>query len=223
MTEKKWFFPAVLLLIVVLLGALVGVSIYAAQKGQDEKYQGFEVERLSTNAYLVYTNKDAPVVTVYEDPMCPYCREFERQYGDDLTELAKEGKISIKYMMVNFLDSNSDTGDYSSRIIGALQAAAGKDGETFLKFHEWVYENQPMEGTSLTNEEILDGLSQAGLQDTIAYTDERWKESLTADVDETFKSMREARGDLGVPTVVFKGELVNTDDPQWLETIKKSL
>lgn len=63
-------------------------------------------------------------VVVYVDFMCPFCADFHSSYGPSLDRLRNEGKITVEYRPVAYLDRQS-TNRYSSR--AAAAAAAGVD------------------------------------------------------------------------------------------------
>ena len=55
---------------------------------------------------------------VYEDPQCPYCREFEDVSGDLLRREVAAGAVAVEYRIRSFL------GNESVRAANALAAAA---------------------------------------------------------------------------------------------------
>ena len=57
-------------------------------------------------------------LVVFEDPQCPYCREFEGVSGDLLRREVAAGALAIEYRIRSFL------GDESVRAANALAAAA---------------------------------------------------------------------------------------------------
>src|SRR5688572_20771610 len=48
-------------------------------------------------------------VVLYIDFICPVCKDFEARYGETLTTLRDEGKISVEYRALGFLDTRSTT------------------------------------------------------------------------------------------------------------------
>src|SRR5437870_5409227 len=46
-------------------------------------------------------------VVAYIDFICPVCKNFEATYGDTLNKLRNDGKITVEYRPLGFLDSRS--------------------------------------------------------------------------------------------------------------------
>jgi protein-disulfide isomerase len=79
-----------------------------------------------------------PVVDVWEDFQCPYCKQFEQASGQLLTSYARQGKITVRYHLASFL------GPESARAANA--AACASDAGRFPAYHAALYEHQPAEG-----------------------------------------------------------------------------
>ncbi|MGL6233743.1 MAG: thioredoxin domain-containing protein [Segniliparus sp.] len=95
---------------------------------------------------------------VYEDFMCPACAEFEAAYGEQVAKAVGEGKLRVRFHMLNFLNKNSASGDYSSRAAGAALAVFQKAPDKFLAFHSKLFsqDTQPREGSEsdLSNDQL---------------------------------------------------------------------
>jgi protein-disulfide isomerase len=93
------------------------------------------------------------VVEAYIDFLCPYCRQFELSAGADLADLAADGRISLVYHPMSFLDEASTT-RYSSRAAAASGCAS--DGGRFREYAETLFRSQPPEGgPGLPDEELI--------------------------------------------------------------------
>jgi protein-disulfide isomerase len=133
---------AVLAVIVVLVA--IGIVI---QNGRSSSYNAASQAPGGTigNTKLVVPvgATDAPsTVTVYEDPRCPACEEFESGMKQTMNKLLAEGKIQIQYHVVSFIDTH-DNGSGSKNAANALGCAqnVGK----FHDYHDVLYANQPDE------------------------------------------------------------------------------
>ncbi|HWC37143.1 MAG TPA: thioredoxin domain-containing protein [Acidimicrobiales bacterium] len=76
---------------------------------------------------------------LFEDPQCPYCRQFEEVSGDLLRREVTAGAISVEYRMRSFLGVESVRADNAL----ALAAEAGR----FDDLRRLLFENQPAENT----------------------------------------------------------------------------
>ncbi|WP_051941044.1 DsbA family protein [Phaeacidiphilus oryzae] len=81
-------------------------------------------------------------LTIYEDPRCPACGEFEKDMHTTINRLEKAGKVKIQYHVVSFIDRH-DNGTGSKNAANALGCAqtAGR----FHDYHDVLYANQPEE------------------------------------------------------------------------------
>lgn len=82
-------------------------------------------------------------IDVYEDFICPSCRQFEKQTGAMLDGLVAVGKVRTVYHPVAYLDRSSTT-RYSARSSAASGCAA--EGGKFREYAKALFERQPPEG-----------------------------------------------------------------------------
>ncbi|MBF9070927.1 DsbA family protein [Streptacidiphilus fuscans] len=133
---------AVLAVIVVLVA--IGILI---QNGRSSSYNAATQAPGGTigNTKLVIPvgATDAPsTVTVYEDPRCPACEQFESGMKQTMNKLLAEGKIQIQYHVVSFIDTH-DNGSGSKNAANALGCA--QNVGRFHDYHDVLYANQPDE------------------------------------------------------------------------------
>jgi protein-disulfide isomerase len=86
-------------------------------------------------------------VVLYIDFICPVCKNFEAQYNEQLTSLRNEGKISVEYRALGFLDSRSST-NYSSRAANAAACVVNESPEKYAEFVDALFAKQPAEGSA---------------------------------------------------------------------------
>ncbi|BFV59868.1 thioredoxin domain-containing protein [Kitasatospora sp. CMC57] len=82
------------------------------------------------------------VLTVYEDPRCPACGIFEREFATTVNQLQNQGKIYGNYHIVSFIDRS--LGGKGSKY-GANALACAQDAGKFREYHDVLYKNQPEE------------------------------------------------------------------------------
>jgi hypothetical protein len=88
-------------------------------------------------------------LVVFEDPQCPYCREFEERCGDLLRREVAAGAVAVEYRIRSFL------GIESVRAANALAVAAGVG--RFDELRREMFANQPPEHSGgFTTEDLLD-------------------------------------------------------------------
>jgi protein-disulfide isomerase len=93
----------------------------------------------------------------FEDPQCPYCREFEELNGARITAALVSGELAVEYRMRCFLGPESVRADNAL----ALAAEAGR----FDELRHELFAAQPPEGTGgFTNEDLVRLGAQVGLK-----------------------------------------------------------
>jgi len=155
------------------------------------------------------------VVEAYVDFLCPFCNQFEQRSGATLERMAADGRITLVYHPVAFLDRLS-TGMYSTRASAASACAA--DGGRFTEFKDKLFAHQPPEGgPGLSNAYLITlgvsvGLTEpefANCVESATYLE--W----TAYVTE----LAVERGVGGIPSVFVDGRSV----PPYRETIEAAV
>ncbi|MCW2850621.1 MAG: oxidoreductase [Nocardioides sp.] len=152
---------------------------------------------------LTIGDADAPHdVIIYEDFLCPFCGQLERESGEDLNRLAEEGKVQVEYRPYNLLQS-----DYSVAAANAFAVLLETSGpEVAKKFHDLIYADQPSEsgeqpGTDWLLEKAVEaGADEAAVKPGIeGLTEKDWVEGAT-------KAANDA-GVQGTPTILLDGEM----------------
>ncbi|WP_262853038.1 DsbA family protein [Mumia quercus] len=110
---------------------------------------------------------DAAEVVVYVEPLCPHCKAFDAAHGVMLQELLEDGRITVEYRLVSFLD-NARTQRSSARAVNAaLCAATGGGPSGYAAYVRALLENQPADGV-LSDETLVALGEDAGAGDSIA-------------------------------------------------------
>lgn len=149
---------------------------------------------------------DAPVtVDVYEDFLCPACRQFEESAGGTLSALVDEGTVQVRYRPMAFLDQAS-TDDYSTRALNAAAVVADGAGvEAFVEFHDALFAEQPAEGgPGLPDERLIELAAQAGA--TGGSVEEGIRELRFEDWTAQVTEAASRAGVTSTPTVLVDGE-----------------
>jgi len=95
-------------------------------------------------------------MVLFEDPQCPYCRQFEEVNGPLITAALEAGELSVEYRMRCFLGPESVRADNAL----ALAAEAGR----FNELRKALFATQPPEGTGgFTTEDLLRLGARVGL------------------------------------------------------------
>jgi protein-disulfide isomerase len=141
-------------------------------------------------------------VVLYIDFICPVCKNFEAQYNEQLTSLRNEGKISVEYRALGFLDSRSST-NYSSRAANAAACVVNESPEKYAEFVDSLFAKQPAEGgAGLSDNDLKKMATDIGAKPIDTCVDEKTYRPF---VKFTTKQAA-AIGVTGTPTVFVDGQ-----------------
>lgn len=182
---------------VLVIAGLIGWGVVASQDSGSYVAPVGAVE----NGTGIKVGTGPVQIDIYEDFICPACGQFEKQTGGTLDQLVSEGKVSVVYHPLAFLDRASST-EYSTRA-SAASGAAAQDGK-FREYAKALFAQQPAEGSAgLSDDQLIQIGRSVGLGDAFAQAvrDGKYK-PWTAHVTD------EASGDgvTGTPTVRVGGK-----------------
>ena len=149
-------------------------------------------------------------LVVFEDPQCPYCREFEDASGDLLRREVAAGAVAVEYRIRSFL------GPESVRAANALAIAAGAG--RFDELRRELFANQPPEHSGgFSTQDLLALGANAGLTtaDYAASIQNGRYETWVREIDEVF----DQQDPRGTPFALLDGRPVGFDtltDPESL-------
>jgi protein-disulfide isomerase len=157
-------------------------------------------------------------VVLYVDFICPVCKNFETQYNDQLTSLRNDGKITVEYRPLGFLDSRSTT-NYSSRAANAAACVANTAPEKYADYFNALYAKQPAEGSAgLSDNDLKKMASDMGVNIDSCVDDKTYRPYVKFTTKEAA-----AIGVTGTPTVFVdgkqwgKGDSAQTPFPDFLQ------
>jgi protein-disulfide isomerase len=151
-------------------------------------------------------------VIVYQDLMCPYCKQFEDDYGQTLAEWADNGDVVVDHRVVSILDGMS-TSEYSTRAGSALACVADVSPSAYANTLRALYAAQDPEtegglgvsegGPGLSDSQLAQLAEDAGASEDVAdcIDDQRFVGWVTQSTDRA-----KADGMRGTPTVVVGGK-----------------
>lgn len=163
-------------------------------------------------------------VVLYIDFICPVCKNFEATYNETLTKLRDEGKITVEYRALGFLDSRSTT-NYSSRAANAAACVVNESPEKYSDFVNTLFDKQPAEGSAgLSDDELKKMATDLGAKDISSCVENKtyrpWVKYTTQEAA--------AIGVTGTPTVLVdgkqwgKGDSAQTEFPAFVEAAIKA-
>lgn len=196
---------------VVFTVIVVAIVVLVNRGGDADPAAAGGPEEATAEGAFVVGNPDAEVtVTLVEDFQCPACKQFESLVGDQLDEYAAGDDVRLEYRSIAFLDRASTT-NYSSRALNASACMMDQGQDTWLAWHELMFERQPPEGgAGLTDGELAEIAGEAGADE--AEISACIQDATYADWVEATTDKANDDGINSTPTVFVNGEEVEQGD-----------
>lgn len=218
---------------VVLMIAVVVIGLVVNKQKNAVPADGYGTSTASTatvsdGVIVISQGTPAKTIDVYEDALCPICGEFEQQFGQQIAQSTDEGKVTVRLHMLNFLDPQSASKDYSTRAAGALLAVATEAGDQpglVLKYHSALFspDNQPAEGASSdrTNDVLAALAVSVGAPESVKASIAAGTYVAAAGTSATtsMDGLRATVGSVKTPTVLQNNAVVAINDVDWLTKI----
>jgi protein-disulfide isomerase len=158
-------------------------------------------------------------ITLYVDYLCPICGQFEVANKPAIEDLLARGAATIEIHPIAILTNRSQGTQYSLRAANAAACVANDYPNSFMNFHNALFDNQPLEETpGWTDEELIGFATQSGagpkveacindlqFKDWVKASTER---AISGDIainnlDKKFESVT------GTPTIIVNGTQFN--------------
>ena len=162
---------------------------------------------------LVGSNDARRRLVLFEDPQCPYCRQFEETSRDVLRREVAAGAVAVEYRMRSFLGVESVRADNAL----ALAAESGR----FDQLRRELFKAQPAENSGgFTVADLIDLGRRAGLTspDYQRGVREGHYEQWVIEADRTFAD----QDPQGTPAALLDGRTVGSEvlfDPEALKAL----
>ncbi|QGN50395.1 thioredoxin domain-containing protein [Micromonospora sp. WMMC415] len=204
--RKRTLWVSVAAVAVLVVAGLIGWSVYSSQRADE-----YTAPPGANDAGTGIVYGSGPVtIDLYEDYLCPACKQFQQVSGETIDQLADQGKARVVFHPVAYLNRFSTT-EYPTRASAASGCAAA--GGKFREFTEALFERQPPEGgPGLSDDQLVDIGVEVGLdRDTFGScvrddTYHAWTEHVTEEASEA--------GITGTPTILVNGQPVADRSPE---------
>lgn len=210
----------VALVMILIVGGAVLFSV--VKNNKDNSKIGAAATATAAGTYGVVMGSDSAThkVIIYEDFLCPFCRELEESTRDFLRENAAKGKVQVEYRPIDLLTQTT----YSARAMNAwAQVLANASPADALKLHDLFYENQPYEQNA---DQTTDSDIAALVQKAVGNNSKVMASLKTTD-NAFFASASQVMADKGIdstPTVFIDGhELTGMSVQQIVDAIEKAV
>ncbi|WP_433269019.1 DsbA family protein [Actinosynnema sp. CS-041913] len=170
---------------------------------------------------VVVVGKDTAKATIdlYEDFLCPACKQFKKIYGAQIKQEIEKGTLRVRYHALPFLVRLSDPPGYSKDSANAALCAA--DQGKFWEYHETLFAKQPDEGgPGHTKQELVKLGTDLGI------TGDAFKTCVDNDTydKDTQAELDKVRGMSffeGTPSVAVGDQKIDVREEDWLTNLVK--
>lgn len=191
---------------VAVAAALVAIAavLFAVGRSGGDEAEGTAGE---SEYGITMGDPDAPhQVVIYEDFLCPFCGELERASGEELQQLADDGKVFVDYRPFALLER---IGPYSADATNAMAVVQEEsDEDVAIAFHQLLFENQPEESAAeFPGAEELIALAVEAGADEDAVRPGIENDAMADWVEGATTEALEDNGVEGTPTIMLDGEV----------------
>lgn len=151
-----------------------------------------------------------PTVIYYGNWKCPYCADFSTGFlGDIVTDYVESDDISLQFRALAHINGEPFLGPDAPRAAQAGLATWNVDPETYWRYHEHVFANQPPESeTWATADKLVSFAEEAGVPETGQLRTKIKERVFESPIRETSQAAADA-GISGTPALVIDGETIN--------------
>ena len=210
-----------------------GKDIRAAQPGTSQQSDAAVADYpVTRDGGIVVVGEDTAKVTldVYEDFLCPACRQFEETFGADIEKHVADGTVKVRYHMLPMLNDRSDPPGYSMGSANAGLCAA--DAGQFPAYHKSLFNDQPEEGSrGWDNQQLAKLGTDLGITDksfTACVTSGEYHDLVQKNLDEVKaapylqQEFPDGSKGFGTPTIAVGEKVVDTAKSDWLDKLVDS-
>ncbi|MBG0817444.1 thioredoxin domain-containing protein [Planomonospora sp. ID82291] len=130
---------------VVALAAVGAGWWYSAQRGKSEEattalapitVQG------DGSVVMAKAGVEKPVLDIYEDFQCPFCKQLDESNGPTIKNMAAAGQVKVVYHPITIFPESVTR---SNSVRAGAAARCVPDGKQWMAYHDKLFEEQPSE------------------------------------------------------------------------------
>lgn len=166
----------------------------------------------------------ATTITYYGSYKCPFCASFSTGLLQELIqEYVEPGDVAIVYRNLSYFDGQAFLGPDAPNAGHAGLAVYNNEPESYLDYHEYVFENQPPESQQwATADRLTEFAREAGVSDPSVVRTAVQENRYEAALEETDSKAREV-GISGTPALVIDGTVASPGQDPVRELIENAI
>ncbi len=175
---------------------------------------------------LVGSSAASTTIDVFDEPICPACGVFIRSSSADMQQAVDDRKIAIRYHLLDFLDENSASRNYSTRAVAASNCvAATNDPKAYQNFYAGLFATdfQPREnGTSDPTDDDLTNLAdKVGAPASVSncISSQELMSSAKTKAAQGWSTLKGLSPAAETPAVFNGTEAIEISKPNWVESL----
>lgn len=178
--------------------------------------------RVLNDGVFVGSSVAPTTIDIFNEPICPPCGSFIRSYASDIDTAVADKQLAVRYHLLNFLDDQSHSKNYSTRAVAASYCVAGQnDPKLYASFYSALFGSdfQPQENAASdrTDAELAHLAQTVGAEPTAISCIKSGADLGTAQTKATNASETLAGFNASGTPFVWDGSMVvNYQDPSWL-------
>lgn len=168
-------------------------------------------------------------ITLYTEPQCGFCADLQDAYGDDMASYIEGGQLVVTYRFLTFLDDSA--GGYSARFSNAMFLAADPDADAsavaIQNLIQTLYFLADFSGSGFEDSGIAGMAEESGIPSEVVDRIDAGETGVDTEAMNIFNeaSLEDVSNkEAGTPTVFDTStkEIVDLEDPDWLDQLVKS-
>lgn len=228
--RQPWLWVGVAVAVVVALAGGLGIALAHPWRSSGPRTSAppppppaDAVElRVLNDGVFVGSSVAPTTIDIFNEPICPPCGSFIRSYASDIDTAVADKQLAVRYHLLNFLDDQSHSKNYSTRAVAASYCVAGQnDPKLYASFYSALFGSdfQPQENAASdrTDAELAHLAQTVGAEPTAISCIKSGADLGTAQTKATNASETLAGFNASGTPFVWDGSMVvNYQDPSWL-------
>ncbi len=213
-SKKRDLFPIIMTASAILVVVVVVVAVIFGTKAENAPVVAPAAGVINEETGAIAIGTGPVAYDEYSDFGCNHCGDWHKKASTTVADAIAEDLITLNFHPIAILDNSFMGTEYSTRSANAAYCVAEANGDAVFPFADYLFKNQPAQGTEgLTDEQLIKYASAAGAPEAEACITEGKFKSYVAEMTLKTPLMPGAQG-ISTPTLRLDGEFFSpSEDP----------